>query len=47
MKVKVYYEGYYIVEADSLEEALETNRDDAEVECEEWENTEADKWRGG
>ena len=45
MKVKVYYEGFYIIEADSLDEALETSRDDAEVEFEEWSNTEADEWR--
>lgn len=45
MKVKVYYEGFYVIEADSLEEALETTRDDAEVEYEEWENTEVDEWR--
>lgn len=45
MKVKVYYEGFYIIEADSLEAALETSRDDEEVEFEEWGNTEADEWR--
>lgn len=45
MKVKVYYEGFYIIESDSLDEALETSRDDAEVEFEEWSNTEADEWR--
>ena len=45
MKVKVYYEGYYIIEAESLDEALETDRDDAEVEFEEWENTGADELR--
>ena len=45
MKVKVYYEGYYISEAESLDEAIETDRDDAEVEFEEWENTGADEWR--
>ena len=45
MKVKVYYEGYYIIEAESLDEALETDRDDAEVEFEEWGNTAADEWR--
>ena len=45
MKVKVYYEGYYIIEAESLDEALETDRDDADVEFEEWENTVADEWR--
>lgn len=45
MKVKVYYEGFYIIEADSFEEALGTSRDDTEVEYEEWKNTEADEWR--
>lgn len=45
MKVKVYYEGYYIIEAESLDDAMETDRDDAEVEFEEWENTEAEEWR--
>ena len=45
MKVKVYYEGYYIIEAESLDEALETDRDDAEVEFEEWENTGANELR--
>ena len=45
MKVKVYYEGYYIIKAESLDEALETDRDDAEVEFEEWEDTGADEWR--
>lgn len=45
MKVKVYYEGFYIIEADTLEAAMETSRDDAEVEFEEWSNTEADEWR--
>ena len=45
-KYKVYYEGWYIIEADSIEEALETDRDDAEVEYEEWENTEAEELEG-
>ena len=44
MKVKVYYEGYYIIEAKSFVDALETSRDDPEVEFEEWRNTEADEW---
>ena len=44
MRVKVYYEGYYIIEAESLDDAMETSRDDAEVEFEEWRNTEADEW---
>ncbi len=35
---KVYYRGYYYVEADSADEALETNRDDGDVRFEEWEN---------
>lgn len=45
MKVKVYYEGFYVIEAASLEAAMESSRDDAEVEFEEWSNTEADEWR--
>lgn len=40
-KYKVYYEGWYIIEADTIDEAIETDRDDAEVEFEEWENTDA------
>ena len=44
MKVKVYYEGFYIIEADSLDAALETDRDDEEVEYEEWEKSGADEW---
>ena len=36
-RYKVFYEGYYIVEAD------ETSRDDGEVEYEEWENTDAEE----
>lgn len=38
---KVSYSGYYIVEADSEEEALETVRDDYEVQYDEWENDSA------
>lgn len=45
-KYKVCYEGWYIIEVDSIEEALETDRDNAEVEYEEWENTEAEEWEG-
>lgn len=37
-KYKVYYEGFYIVETDTIDEALKTDRDDIEVEFEEWEN---------
>lgn len=40
-KYKVYYSGWYIIEADNIDEALETDRDDAEVEYEEWENEDA------
>lgn len=48
MKYKVFYSGWYIVEADSIDEALlETTRDDYEVEYEEWENVEAEEWGGG
>lgn len=44
MKVMVYYDGYYIIEAESIKQALETTREDAEVEYEEWENTAAHEW---
>ena len=45
MKYKVYYSGWYIVEADSLHDAIyETDRDDAEVVFEEWENLGAEEW---
>lgn len=40
-KYKVYYSGWYIVEADTFDEAVETDRYDAEVEWEEWENEDA------
>ena len=36
---KVFYRGFYIIEADSIDEALETERDDAKYE--EWENEDA------
>ena len=36
---KVYYRGFYIIESDSIDEALETERDDAKYE--EWENEDA------
>lgn len=36
---KVFYRGFYIIEADSIDEALETDRGDAEYE--EWENEDA------
>lgn len=41
-KYKVTYTGYYIIEADSIDEAMETARDDYETEFEEWENISAE-----
>ncbi len=41
MKYKVFYSGWFIVEADTIDEAIEFGRDDAEVEYEEWENEDA------
>lgn len=43
-KYKVRYEGWFIVEADSIDEALEFDRDDYEVKYEQWENTDAEEW---
>lgn len=43
MKCKVNYSGFYYIEADSTEEALETDRDDADVAYEEWENDSAEE----
>ena len=42
MKYQVHYEGYYIIEAKSLDEAFETNKDDDEVEFEHCENTDVE-----
>ena len=36
---KVYYHGYYIVEADTKEDAADSHRDDGSYE--EWENYDA------
>jgi hypothetical protein len=41
---KVMYEGFYLIEADSIDEAIETDRDNYGVEYEEWENTDAEMW---
>jgi hypothetical protein len=41
MKYKVFYSGWYIIEAETVDEAVETDRDDAEVEYEEWSNDDA------
>lgn len=43
MKYKVFYNGWYLIEADSAVEAVVTDRNDAEVECDEWENYSAVK----
>lgn len=40
MRYKVYYSGFYYIEADSVEEALETDRSDS-LDYEEWENNKA------
>lgn len=40
-KYRVSYSGWYIVEADSVEEALDSDRDYSEFE--EWENTDAEE----
>lgn len=41
---KVHYKGVYFVEADSIDEAMETDREDYEVKWECWENTDAERW---
>lgn len=46
-KYKVYYCGWYLIEADTIDEAVETDRDDAEVVYEEWENFDAVLLEGG
>ena len=40
-KYKVFYTGWFVVEAETIDEAVEIDRDDCEVEYEEWENTDA------
>lgn len=44
-KYKVYYEGWYIIEADTIDEAMETSMDDFDTEYAEYENTDAELWR--
>ena len=39
MMVKVCYEGFYVIEAESLDAALKTDRCDEDVEYDEWKNT--------
>lgn len=41
-KWKVSYSGWYIIEADTFDEAIESDRDDAMYE--EWENDDAGLW---
>lgn len=40
---KVFYKGYYIVEADDVDDAMNTDRDDYGVDFEEWENIYAEE----
>lgn len=40
-KYKVYFKGWYIIEADNKEEAINSSKEDFEVEYAEWENTKA------
>lgn len=40
---KVSYSGYYIIEADSVDEAMNTCRDDYEAQYEEWQNDDAEE----
>lgn len=42
MKYKVYYTGWYIVEADDIDEAVESEREEGIYEV--WENTDAVLW---
>ena len=35
---KVFYKGYYIVEADDVDDVMNTDRDDYGVDFGEWEN---------
>lgn len=46
MRYKVYYKGFYFIEADSIDDAIETNKDDFDVEYEEWENVNAEEIDG-
>lgn len=45
-KYKVYYQGYYYIEADNADEAIETDREDCEVKYNTWENYGADEQEG-
>lgn len=40
---KVHYEGFYLIEAETIDEAMETTREDYESQYEEWQNTKAVK----
>lgn len=42
-KYKVYYEGFYVIEADTEDEALDTSRDEYDVIFEEWQNLKAEE----
>ena len=45
MKYKVYYEGWHVIEADSVAEVENTSREDYEFEDEEWVNVGVETWR--
>ena len=45
-KYRVSFNGWFTVEADTAEEALETDIDDFDVEYVEYENAEAEEWEG-
>lgn len=40
-RYKVRYEGFYLIDADSADDAMETNREDC-LDYEEWENVSAE-----
>ena len=40
---KVSYKGFYIIEAETIDEAMDTDREDYEVQYETWENIDAEE----
>lgn len=46
-KYRVSFSGWYVIEADTEEEALETSVDDFDVEYAEYENTDAEELEDG
>lgn len=45
-KYRVSFNGWYVIEADTKEEALNSSADDFDVEYAEWENTDAEELEG-